>query len=77
MVQLLLANGADVNQATTDNGETPLYAASSKGSAEVARLLLANGADAKQATLDGETPLGVAANSDNGEVVALLLREIV
>ena len=53
--------GADVNKARTDNGETPLYAASWIGHDEVVKMLLDAGADANKARTDnGATPLSSA-----------------
>jgi uncharacterized protein len=48
LCQFLIENGASVNQAEADTGETPLHAALCKASAShdrVVRVLLANGAD--------------------------------
>ena len=46
MVELLLGNGAAVNQATKD-GFTPLYIACQKGHKNIVELLLGNGARVK------------------------------
>jgi len=53
----LIENGADVNRALADTGETPLHAALSKANrskyAPVVKLLLARGADPNRATIPG------------------------
>jgi ankyrin repeat protein len=65
-----------VNQATTDNGSTPLYEASYKGHAAVVEALLAHKAtEVNQArTDDGSTPLNVASEQGHAAVVEALLR---
>ena len=63
MVERLLAHDAiDVNQATTDDGTTPLYIACQNGhEAVVERLLAQDAIDVNQATTnDGMTPLYMA-----------------
>ncbi len=53
LCQFLIENGADVNSADNDTGETPLHSALSStrtGQVEVVRVLLANGADTNRAT---------------------------
>ena len=82
MVKLLLAPGveADLNQATTDDGRTPLYVAAENGHDAVVKLLLAPGvglkleANPNQAeTKYGCTPLYMAAENGHEAVVKLLL----
>ena len=68
VVELLIAEGADVN-AKTDAGFTPLCDAAQFGHKEIAELLIATGADVNAKNKHGETPLDYA----NG-VVATLLR---
>jgi ankyrin repeat protein len=56
LVQFLIENGADVNYASADSGETPLHAAVSKSDPcynFVLRVLLANGANPNAATIPG------------------------
>ena len=52
------SSGANVNQARTDDGRTPLYVASQNGHTETCQALLSSGANVNQArTDDGTTPL--------------------
>jgi uncharacterized protein len=56
LCQFLIENGADVNQAEDETGETPLHSALCKSSAghdPVVRVLLANGADPNSKTKVG------------------------
>jgi len=69
MVNLLLANKADVN-AKSNDGNTPLFFAANK---EVAELLLANHADVNARSNAGGTPLLAAASAGRVDVVDLLL----
>ena len=60
IVQLLLANGADVNVKTVGGsypGQTPLHATAYAGHIEIAELLLAYGADVYATDRYGYTPL--------------------
>ncbi len=53
LCQYLIENGADVNRADKDTGETPLHSALSSarsGQKEVVKVLLANGADTSRVT---------------------------
>ena len=56
IVELLIAEGADVN-AKNDNDGTPLHLASIRGHKEVAELLIAKGADVNAKNDDDKTPL--------------------
>ena len=70
----LLAEQADVNQATSDDGTTPLYAACQKGDCSIVEALLDRGADVNQATSDdGTTPLLIACQEGHGSIVEALL----
>jgi ankyrin repeat protein len=73
-VEFLIKNGDNVNQATTDNGRTPLYIASEYGHQAVVEVLIANGAKVDQATTDnGQTPLYIASSEGHKEIVEVLL----
>ena len=62
VVTKLIAAGADVDKATTDDGSTPLYIAAQSGHLTVVMKLIAAGADVNKArTTDGSTPLYIAA----------------
>jgi len=72
VVEFLLANGANVNQAS-NYGETPLFTSSCRGHQEVVKLLLANGARVDQADNFGSTPLSMSSVRGRQVVVKLLL----
>ena len=62
VVTKLIAAGADVNKARTDDGSTPLFMAAEKGHLTVVTKLIAAGALVDKAeTDDGTTPLYIAA----------------
>ena len=74
IVKLLLANGANPNQARTTNGTTPVYIAAYDGNLDIVDVLLENGADPNQANIiDGATPVHVAAQEGYADVVRALL----
>ncbi len=61
IVKLLHSRGADVNQARTDIGATPLFVACQKGHKDIALFLIDNGADVNKARFDlGAHPLYIA-----------------
>ena len=74
MVELLLANKADVN-AANNRGHTPLHnaAMSPLTSKEVAELLIAHKADANAKDKHGNTPLHAAASNGSVNVAEVLL----
>ena len=72
VVKLLLARGADINQAN-DVGSTPLYVACYNGHGEVVELLLARGADINQATRDSTTPLSISCATGHIAISELLI----
>ena len=72
IVELLIANGANINVRDND-GYTPLYSAVSWGNKEVVKLLIANGADVNGKIKDGWTPLHRAAYQGEKEAVKLLI----
>ena len=71
VAQLLLAQGAAVNQAN-NKGLTPLIMASENGHLDVAQLLLAQSAAVNQANNDGATPLYWALQEGHLGVVDVL-----
>ncbi|HSN91891.1 MAG TPA: ankyrin repeat domain-containing protein [Anaeromyxobacteraceae bacterium] len=71
LVELLLADGADI-QAATNRGDTPLHLAASLGNADVVRVLLARGADREARNGAGATPAALAASHGRTEVLGLL-----
>ena len=75
-VQLLLANGANIEAMRSDHGSTPLSTAALFGHADVVSLLLEKGANI-EATISGTgaTPLGIAAYCGHADVVRLLLEK--
>ncbi len=72
IVELLLANSAEVNLKVID-GTTPLITAAVFGHKNVVALLLANGADVNAKNNDGMTPLHAAADKGYKEIAELLL----
>ena len=76
-VQLLLANGANIEAMRGDNESTPLDTAVWNGHTDVVRLLLEKGAniEAIRTTGSGATPLDSAACRGHTDVVRLLLEK--
>ena len=72
VVDVLLAAGADVNQADNNNGDTALMWASDLGHADVVRALIRAGADIHKANRRGVTALMWARRNGHPEVVAML-----
>ena len=62
IVELLLANGANVNALDYVREDTPLHDVASRGHKEIAALLIDNGADVNAKDIDGTTPLDLALN---------------
>jgi ankyrin repeat protein len=67
-----IEQGANVN-AFNQNGETPLYVASSKGLLDIVDILLENGADIDKETTNGSTPLYAAAEAGYTGIVEFLM----
>jgi ankyrin repeat protein len=72
MIELLLANGADVHR-RTDDGYTALDGAAISGKAKCAKVLIAAGADVIRTDSRGCSALHSAIMKQNGAVVQLLL----
>jgi ankyrin repeat protein len=73
VVNALIAAGANVNTATTDDGQTATYVAAETGELEVLRALLAVKADHAAARTDnGTTPLTIAVEGGHEECAELL-----
>jgi len=73
VVLQLIAAGADVNAATTDDGQTAVYVAAEVGAVEVLRALLgANACPTATRTDDGTTPCSMAEQGGHAACVDLL-----
>ena len=73
LVRMLIDNGALIDKATTDNGQTPLHAASLTGRVEVVRMLIENGhANVNATSIDGQTPLDIATENNHMEIARML-----
>ena len=74
IVQVLLANGADIN-VVDYAGYTPLHAVAQHGHKEIVALLLEKGEKINATNTCSDTPLHVAAKHGHKDVVALLLEK--
>ncbi len=72
ILELLIANGADVN-AKNEYRWTPLHNAALEANKEIVELLIANGADVNAKTNYGETPLHKALYEKRKEIIELLI----
>jgi len=72
VVELLIANGAEVN-GKNQLGFVPLHSAASQDQTETVKLLVANGADINVKNSSGYTPLALVACRAYEEVVKVLL----
>jgi ankyrin repeat protein len=73
VAELLIANGADVNEATAGFLYTPLFWAVRRGHRAMAELLISNGANVNAADARASTPLHFAAMQGDIGIVRLLL----
>ncbi len=73
IVELLLANKADLNITTDQYGETALMLAAKGGHTDIAKLLIANKADPNIKSRMKETALFYAARGGHMEIVKLLI----
>ncbi|CAM9744400.1 unnamed protein product [Ectocarpus fasciculatus] len=73
VAELLLENGASVDDEDDDCGSTPLHAAAEGGSVEAARLLLLKGADVDDEDGNHTTPLSRAIEKGHISMVEALL----
>lgn len=75
IVDVLLANGADVN-AVNNQGNAALHAATKNGQEKIVGVLLANGADVNAQNSEGKTSLHLAAEENEGskEVISTLIK---
>ncbi len=71
-IELLLANGADLNE-RDDKGDTPLHSAILRGDEELARLFIAHGVDVNAKNNSSLTALHHAASGGRAGIVPLLL----
>jgi hypothetical protein len=74
IVELLIAESADVN-AKSDDGRTPLHFAATSGHKEIVELLISKGANVNEEDVSGNTPLHYAAVGGSKEVGELLIAE--
>jgi uncharacterized protein len=72
IVELLLANGADVN-ARQQNDWVPLHSAAQHGDVKLIQMLMNAGADTTPKTSDDKTALDLAIESKSAEAINLLL----
>ncbi|MEO0839743.1 MAG: ankyrin repeat domain-containing protein [Cyanobacteria bacterium J06643_5] len=76
ILELLLANGADINIPAPEedgNKSTPLMETAYRGSSKIARILIEKGADINARDAEGKTTLIIAAERGNAEVAGELI----
>ena len=74
VLELLIANGVDVNAQNTD-GETPLLEATYGGHKNIVELLISKGADVNANNAGGDTPLDYAIRLKRTEIATLLRKQ--
>jgi len=74
VVDLLLANNADVNAKDNKSGFTPLHFAAGMGHKDLVELLLAHKADVNAKDNNGHTPLAWALHNNHKDVAEVLRR---
>jgi len=72
IVELLIAESADVN-AKSDDGRTPLHFAATSGHKEIVELLISKGANVNEEDVSGNTPLHDAAEEGHKEIAELFI----
>ncbi|KAL6805396.1 ankyrin repeat-containing domain protein [Trichoderma sp. SZMC 28012] len=73
IVQMVLDNGADVNDQNGLFGDAALQVASGAGHREIVQMLLGNGANVNQGVNNNGTALQAASYGGHGEIVRILL----
>ncbi len=73
-VNLLIAEGADINEQLVDTGQTPLHYAAGNDHRKIAKTLLTAGAKINIKDKKGRTALAVARQYANTEIVEMLLK---
>lgn len=73
LIEMLVANGVDVNSQNSDDGQTVLHMCAVNNYLTVARSLLKLGADPNIACRYNQTPLFLAIDHENIEMVKLLI----
>jgi len=71
-VQMLIANGENVNKKNKD-GQTPLHLSARNESVKIAELLISRGANVNAKDNEGETPLHLAVSYGHVEMVKFLI----
>jgi len=71
IVELLIANGADVNT-KNNNGDNSLIIAAYQGHKEIVKQLIANGADVNTKNNNGDTPFVLAAYQGHKETADII-----
>lgn len=72
IVELLIANGADVNATEEVEGRTPIFEGVAHGHTEVVRLILAHGAKKDVRDNEGKLPIDEAKANGHEEIIRLL-----